>query len=228
MGLKGDLTSVVGAVLAGDWEITEGRVVPHEGILKVGKHGSRVKATVLYADLADSTKLVDGYRDWFAAEMYKAFLACAGRIIRSEGGEIVSYDGDRVMAVFMGQTPNTDAVRTAQKINYAVKHIIQPAHNARYPNNAYVMKHVVGIDTSNLLAAIAGVRGNNDIVWVGRAANYAAKLSALDDNWSSWITGEVFDAAIKGTSQAGLWEQCTWNSMNQLRIYRSTSWIVLN
>ena len=31
-------------------------------------------ATVLYADLASSTKMVKGYKDWFAAEVYKSYL----------------------------------------------------------------------------------------------------------------------------------------------------------
>lgn len=223
MGMKDDLTGAVAKILADKWDITEGRVVPHEGILKVGNHGSRVQATVLYADLADSTKLVDGYKDWFAAEMYKTFLACAGRIIRSEGGEIVSYDGDRIMAIYMGENPNTRAVRTAQKIKYAVQYIIEPARKARYPSNAYTMKHVVGIDSSKLLATIAGVRGNNDLVWVGRAANYAAKMCSLDEAWSSRVTEVVYNAAIKGTHSAHLWEKATWTAMNNIPIYRSNS-----
>ena len=30
------------------------------------------------------------------------FLYCAARIIRDNGGEVVAYDGDRVMGVFLG------------------------------------------------------------------------------------------------------------------------------
>jgi len=38
------------------------------------------------------------------------------------------------------------------------------------------------------------VRGANDLVWVGRAANYAAKLSSLPDAFATYITKEVYDA----------------------------------
>jgi hypothetical protein len=34
---------------------------------------------------------------------------------------------------------------------------------------------------------------NTDLVWVGRAANYAAKLSALPDSHPTYITKEVYD-----------------------------------
>jgi class 3 adenylate cyclase len=43
----------------------------------------------------------------------------------------------------------------------------------------YQLKHVIGIDSSSLFACRIGIRNDNDAVWVGRAANYAAKLSAI-------------------------------------------------
>jgi class 3 adenylate cyclase len=70
--------------------------------VKLGNDAVKLSATVLYADLADSTKLVDGHTKQFSAEIYKTFLHCAAKIIRSEDGVITAYDGDRVMAVFIG------------------------------------------------------------------------------------------------------------------------------
>ena len=37
------------------------------------------------------------------------------------------------------------------------------------------------------------MRGDNDLVWVGRGANYAAKLTEISDDAATFITGEVFD-----------------------------------
>lgn len=68
-------------------------------------------------------------------------------------------------------------MRAAFRINGAVKNVITPALKAEYPQTDYILKHVIGIDTSKLLASRIGVRNDNDLVWVGRAANYAAKLS---------------------------------------------------
>ena len=80
------------------------------------------------------------------------------------------------MAVFIGGTKNTNAVTAALKSNYAVKKIIRRALQAVYTQKNYALKHVVGIDTSQILVARTGVRGDNDLVWVGRAANYAVKV----------------------------------------------------
>jgi len=87
---------------------------------------------VLYADLAESTNLVDAHKAWFAAEVYKSYLHCASKIIRDEGGIITAFDGDRVMAVFIGDLKNTSAARSALKINHAVVNIINPAIKAKF------------------------------------------------------------------------------------------------
>jgi hypothetical protein len=63
-----------------------------------------------------------------------------------------------------------------------------------YPQTAERINHVTGIDTSDLFVAKTGVRGANDLVWVGRAANYAAKLTALPPAYPTYITKEVYDA----------------------------------
>src|SRR5436305_868835 len=77
-------------------------------------------ATVLYADLADSTGLVQGYKDWFAAEVYKTYLMAASELIKNNDGTITAFDGDRVMGVFIGGSKNSSAARCALQINHFV------------------------------------------------------------------------------------------------------------
>ncbi len=174
--------------------LEKGIKVPSPEDLKLGNDAAEFeRATVLYADLSGSTQMVNS-NDWrIAAEIYKAFLICAAKIIRSEGGQITSYDGDRVMGVFVGDRQSTSAATCGLKINYSVVNIVNPSFRAQYPNNSYSVRQVVGIDTSPIRAARTGVRGDNDIVWVGRAANYAAKLTEFNLEQRTWITGDVYD-----------------------------------
>ena len=111
MTFKTDLESEVKEIFESKWKEREGQVVPDPEALKLGNDAVKLKATVLYADMADSTDLVDNNKPHFAAEIYKAFLRCAARIIKNEQGTITAYDGDRVMAVFLGDSKNTSAVR---------------------------------------------------------------------------------------------------------------------
>ena len=136
----------------------------------------KLEGTVLYADLADSTGLVKKKSATYAAEVYKCYLHCAAKIIRHYDGVITAFDGDRVMAVYIGDSKNSNAARTALAINHAVLKIINPKIEAQYPGKGYTVRQSVGVDTGSLFVAKTGVRGSNDLVWVGMAANLAAKL----------------------------------------------------
>src|ERR1700694_240117 len=125
---------------------------------------------------------------------------------------------------------NTNALKTALKINQAMLYIIRSKLKAQYPNETYVPCHCVGIDTSKIRVARIGVKNDNDLVWVGRAANHAAKLSAMrDGDYCSWITADVFNAAhqsIKVWSDGRqMWEKRLWTTMGNTEIYRSNWWI---
>jgi class 3 adenylate cyclase len=230
MGLKEDLESEVGRIFRERWTERDGRQVPDaDDLLLDSNDAVNLDATVLYADMSDSTKLVDSKRPSFAAEVYKAYLTCAARIVKDNGGTITAYDGDRVMAVFIGDTKNTTAAITALKINYAVLNIINPANKNLYGENSYTVSHTIGIDTSPLYAARIGVRNDNDLVWVGRAANYAAKMAAIKNKNKVFISDAVFgrlreDAKFGGTPRQLMWEPCQWTEMNNMSLHRSSWW----
>lgn len=225
MALADDLKSDVRAIFAAQWDIREGIVVPDPKDVQLGNDAVKLDAVVLYADLAASTKLVDSKKATFAAEIYKSYLHCASKIIRSEGGEITAFDGDRVMAVYVGDMKNTRAVRTALKINWAVINIVNTGIKAQYETSDYRVGQAVGIDSGVLLVARTGIRGSNDLVWVGRAANYAAKLSGLrEENVTTWITEPVFKAIhedVKVTKGQAMWKPRTWTQM-ACKVYCST------
>jgi class 3 adenylate cyclase len=228
MTLRTDIEADVKRIFADKWLNRDGQVVPQAEDLKLGNEGVHLDGTVLYADLSGSTNMVDRLTPEFAAEVYKAYLLATAKVIKSEEGEIVAYDGDRVMAVFIGSSKNTSAVRCAFKVNWIVKNAINPAIKAQYPSVDFAVRQVVGIDTSSLLAARTGVRGANDLVWVGKAANYAAKLTELSADYPTWITHRIYDNmhnSVKTTSNgASMWEERSWTPMDKLRIYRSTFW----
>lgn len=226
MGLKDDLITEVKATFSAQWEVqaTTGAPAPEDLRLNANHAKDLETATILYADLDGSTNMIDNY-DWqFSAEVYKTYLRCASQIIKSESGNITAYDGDRVMAVFTGGSKNTSAVRCALKINWAVEEIIRPALTAQYPSKNFLLKNVIGVDTSRLRTARIGVRGDNDLVWIGRAANYAAKLTNLSDK-PIWITKSVYDQMhdnVKLSNGVNMWQKRSWTAMSNMTVYCST------
>jgi class 3 adenylate cyclase len=228
MTLEEDLEEAVKKIFRDAWESRDGRVVPAPQDLGLGNDAVKLNATALYADIADSTKLVDTTNPEFAAEVYRAYLTCAAKLVKVNGGIITAYDGDRIMAVFIGDLKNSNSAKTAMQINKAVIDIINPALSAQYPNATYRLRHVIGIDTSPLFVARIGVRNDNDLVWVGRAANHAAKLSSINEHNTTFITEAVFNkladfAKFRSSDNKPMWTARNWTQMGGIRIY-SSNW----
>jgi class 3 adenylate cyclase len=224
-----DIQAEVVGILKTEWKRREGRKVPEAEDIELGNDAVEIDGTVLYADMADSTGLVLGYKDWFSAEIYKAYLRAACEIIRNNDGVITAFDGDRVMAVFFGSSQNTSAAKAALQINYITISVINTELKRIYNESAFQLRQSVGVDTGKLLIARTGVRGANDLVWVGRSANYAAKMCNLRDGaYCSFITQEVFDKLHDSVKYGGdpkriMWEQVYWPERG-ISIYRSSWW----
>jgi class 3 adenylate cyclase len=227
VALLDDLRAEVAKIFHDNWELTAGRVVPIPSSIGLGNKAIEFEsATVLYADLDGSTAMVDKMKWQFSAEIYKTYLHCAAKIVKAQSGVITAYDGDRIMAVFIGDRKSSCAAMAALQLNHAVRHVINPAIKARYSTD-FVLRHVVGIDMSAIRAARTGVRGDNDLVWVGRAANYAAKLTSLPSTeWQIWITGDIYNALapdVKRHNGQDVWSARLWTAMNDFPVYGS-SW----
>jgi class 3 adenylate cyclase len=212
-------------VFATKWQTRNGNKVPEPEDIKLGNDAVLLDGTVLYADMADSTALVNGYKDWFAAEIYKSYLVAACHVIRNNDGIITAFDGDRVMAVYIGENKNSTAAKTALQLNWVVNQINSILKTA-YSTTSFTLRHSVGVDTSSLFVAKTGIRNSNDLVWVGRAANHAAKLSGLSDpGYSVFITEPVFNTLIDSSKNGGnpkrcMWDKGHWTDRN-ITIYKS-------
>jgi class 3 adenylate cyclase len=107
-----------------------------------------------------------------------------------------------------------------------VEKVIQPALEAQYATT-FKIQHRVGIDSSRLFIARTGTRGSNDLVWVGNAANRAAKLSALKRSWNyrTYITHEVYSALLDPSKFGGEKSENMWTDLGTTdmgyRIYGS-------
>lgn len=233
MSLSDNIKKDVQGVIDTPWNIRKGRVVPTTGDVALAGGAVELDATFLYADLAGSSKMAKELDRRVAAKIMKSFLATSCRLINHLGGTIQSFDGDRVMGVFVGDYKNSNAAKCALQINYVVKEIIKPKFENRYEsvkNASFYIRHGVGVDTGTVLTVRAGARGANDLIWIGRAPNLAAKLSDLREApYYSFLTASVYNklndsSKYGGSNKEDMWEKRTWNFLNEnIRVYRS-SW----
>ncbi len=176
------LVEVISDTLDIGWNVREGKVVPKTEDIVLKDGAVKIEATFLYADLAGSSKLAQLCPWNTTAKIIRAYLECAVRLIRVWGGHIRSFDGDRVMGVFVGDTKNTHASFCAREIDYMVYNHLNPKARAKFTSvasNDINIRHCVGLDTGECHAVRAGIRDNNDIIWIGKAPSFAAKLSDI-------------------------------------------------
>ncbi|SSY68810.1 adenylate/guanylate cyclase domain-containing protein [Alcaligenes faecalis] len=234
MALSDELENEVRMIISTTWDRRDGRKIPQTEEVALAGGAVEIDATFLYADLADSSKIAKELDRRIAAKIIKSFLYCASKLIVAHGGKIVSFDGDRVMGVFYGDFKNSSAAKCALRINWAVK-IISEKFEANYEsvkNASFKIRHGVGVDTGTVLAVRGGVRGSNDLIWIGRAPNLAAKMSDLREYpYSSFITAAVFNVLIdevkySRSEKKPMWERRTWNFLgDKIYVYRSSwSW----
>ncbi|MGQ2968890.1 MAG: adenylate/guanylate cyclase domain-containing protein [Allorhizobium sp.] len=207
----------------------EGRVVPGEEV--TSGQAVKVDATFLYADLAGSSDLAKNCPWATTASLIRAFLECSTRLIRYHGGEIRSFDGDRVMGVFMGDTKNTNAVKCARQVFHAVEFLVGPTATAHYQsvrNGGIKLKAGIGVDTGTAYAVKAGIRANNDLIWIGEPPSFAAKLSDIRDYpFSVYVTDQVYQLmndTAKVTDGYNRWVETTTTFAGQARKVYKTSY----
>lgn len=233
MSLLSDLESDVDNTIKKNWSTRKGQKIPTTNDVALAGGAVEIDAAFLYADLANSSKMVKELDRRVAAKIIKSFLSTTARLVRHHGGSIASFDGDRILGVFHGFNKNTVSAKCALQIKYVVHSIIRPKFKANYDsvkNASFEISHGVGIDSGTVLAVKAGARGKNDLVWIGRAPNLAAKLSDLREApYQTFITASVYNMLHESSKHGGsenknMWENRSWTFLDEkLRVYRS-SW----
>lgn len=216
MAFSDTITEEVEKILSISWEERSGNVVPETADIALKNGAVKIQATFLYADLAGSSILAKICPWQTTAKIIRTYLDSAVRIIRYHGGEVRSFDGDRVMGIFKGDAPNTSAASCARKIDWVVHNLINPKAKLKFKSikdNDIRIKHCVGIDTSEARAVRSGIRNNNDLIWIGTAPAFAAKLSDVRDYpFEVYISKNSFnrlaDSAKKNGSE-DVWVQTT-------------------
>jgi len=182
MTLLDTLQSEVDRVLGIDWQLRDANVIPEAEEITPENGAFKIEATFLYADLADVMVLAEKCSWETTAKIIRAYLEISVRLILAHGGTVRSAGSHSVMGIFKGETPNTSAVNCARKIDWIVEKVLNPKARTAFQsirNNKLSIRHCIGIDTSDAWAVRSGVGNNNDLIWIGRAPEFAAQLSGI-------------------------------------------------
>jgi adenylate cyclase len=204
MGLQSLIEETTSTLVKTAWSIRDGQVVPSTDTVALKDEAVRLRATYVYADMANSTDLAQSVNSEVVAKVIRTYLNAATRCMKHYGGEVRSFDGDRVMAIFVGTSKNTSALKAAFALEWAVTQVIRGKLDSQYPRSlaAWTMEQGIGIATGEALIVRGGVRGDNDLVSIGDAPNIAAKLSEIRNGFPLHVTDAVHDNAHESVKQS--------------------------
>ena len=208
-----DYWGAVTRIIDTPFDTRHANVVPTTDTVKLKDGGVYVDAVYLYCDMADSTGMAARFTEEAAARIVRSFLSVVVRILKHHEGEVRSYDGDRVMAIFMGADAPDRAARAALEIKWTVDEVVHPALFDRLEeyDEGWTLKNRTGIDVGEAFIVRAGVRDNNDLVSIGEAPNIAAKLSDLKIG-RTMITDQLWDqlsysVCFSRTKDRAMWSE---------------------
>jgi class 3 adenylate cyclase len=201
LAFKDECEAAVRDIVKAPFNTRHGREVPTTESVTLSNGGVYLNAAYLYADMVDSTGMAEQFTPHNAAKIIRAYLHATCRVLRDRGGAIRSFDGDRVMAIFVGDDAANDAVDAALRIKWVVDEIVHDklmvyneAYSDHWIQTGWKVKHRTGVDVGTAFVVRAGVRDkHNDLVSIGTPPNIAAKLSDYKGAGPTTITERVWD-----------------------------------
>jgi adenylate cyclase len=216
--LKDAVSEEVATILASDFQVdvTATRIVPHSNDpaitfpnLDDKRQGAKLIDTcVLYIDIRRSTELNLTHKPRTVARLYSAFVRAMTRCATEHNGHVRGIIGDRVMVLFDQENAFVNAVNCAISMNSVSQYVI----NKHFTRGEVACG--IGVDSGKMLATKTGMRrrGINqhayrNLVWLGRPANIASKLTDLankpKDSFQTPMVQAAFSPSLLGGAGTG-------------------------
>lgn len=174
---------------------TETSLVPKKNDLTFGNTVKKIKhAKVFYIDLRKSKKILSDSTDFWSIKIHKSFLRIVIHCIEKRDGHVRSFNGDGVLAFFVGEKSASKAVKAALDI----KAFVLKLNDKLEKKKKNPIDFGIGIGQGPIMVAKSGKGGDDqskqDLVWIGIALYVSVELSEFAENPNNiWISRHVRD-----------------------------------
>lgn len=171
----------------------EGRVLPKLDDLAV-MEGRQIEAAFVYTDLASFTKIVATQPVKSSFVLLQAFVELVTRITGHYGGAVVDCAGDRLLSVFHRPAKDYSHKPVYQAITAAfwIQTMLRASEDVFAAQGVTTPMVGIGIDYGSATVGCVGFRNNKRLVFLGKAANNAAKLQDLAGPGETVMSYEAF------------------------------------
>lgn len=216
----------------------ETRVVPKITDLTFGNTTKKIKhAVVLYVDMRKSKKILSDASTFWSVKIHKGFLSALTHCVERREGHMRSFNGDGIMAFFVGENAASRAVRAAMD----TKGFVLTINEMLKGQKINPIDFGIGIGQGEIMVAKSGKAGDDftkqDLIWVGIPVYVAIELSEFGESPENiWISHNVRSSIEKedylgvvytdNTKKTSMWKQYSkkLKSTNSDYDVRATHW----
>lgn len=161
------------------------------------------KASILFVDMRESTKLPDKFNKIQLVKIYRSYIRSIVQAIRYSGAFVIDFMGDGVLAVFIDNEDGGSedkAVRAARYITTVVDKLLNPVLEQEIKHR---ISCGIGIHTGEISISKVGMKGKEQcddeenefgIAWIGNSTNLACKFSGAVNCGTIFISTSTYSA----------------------------------
>jgi adenylate cyclase len=201
------------------------RLLPGGIAEKVRREGHRIgqteklTVTVLMSDIRGYTTIAEDADPSLLARQINIHRAEMNRVLLAEGGTVMQFVGDAVMAVFGAPLPQPDHAQRALAGAIAM-HAAQAAVNRQWESEGLSPFNLgIGLSTGEVAAALLGSEERLEYSVVGDAVNLAQRLQSLAEGGQCVLSEATYRGLSDPPACAHLPEQLVKGRHAPVRAY---------
>ena len=143
--------------------------------------GETIRAVVWFSDLRGFTPLTETLENEALLDHLNTYFELAGAAVAAEGGEILKFLGDGILAIFeiSAQADRADRCAAALRAAHAARQVIEQENLARSQRGEREIGWGLALDLGEVSYGNVGTPDRLDFTVIGPAVNHAARLETL-------------------------------------------------
>jgi class 3 adenylate cyclase len=178
------------------------RMLPGGIAQQMREHGieagrtERLTVTVLMSDIRAYSTIAEQSDPSILAGQLNEHRAAMNRALLEQGGTVMQFVGDAVMAVFGAPLPQPDHAQRSLAAALAM-HAAQARVNERWAAQGLPPFHIgIGLSTGDVAAALLGSEERLEYSVVGDAVNLAQRLQQWGEGGQTVLSEPTYDALM--------------------------------
>jgi adenylate cyclase len=155
--------------------------------------GSKVEATVLFADIRGFTAIAENKDPQAVLDLLNDYLTRVTDAVIRHGGHLNKFAGDEAMAVFGAPLADSNHAEAAVKAALEIQRSVAES-DAKGREDHFRLRVGIGINSGEVVAGNLGSSKKMEYTVIGDNVNVAARLTSIARGGEILITKRTYDA----------------------------------